>query len=86
MSKPICCIPECELSAWLVGRCSLHVKALKREHPDEFARLKAMSLNERDAEFRRTKNPPPPHWQYEGREDELAAMVEQQEQTQEPRQ
>jgi hypothetical protein len=45
-----------------------------REQPEDFKRLKDMTKDAQEREFCRTKNPPPPKWEFEGDEAALIAQ------------
>lgn len=75
--KKVCVEFGCENFRYTLGRCMRHALTLD---PKEKARLSKMSRKEREAEFAATLKVSIPHFEYEGNEEALIAMVEQQEQ------
>jgi hypothetical protein len=66
-----CCLPHCTVRVRAYGRCESHYLALTHR-PAEYVRLRAMTREEREVEFERTKHPPIPHFEYQGDEESLA--------------
>jgi len=72
-----CTEPGCDQPRFCYARCTAHFRQID---PALYERLKGMTRAERAAEFARlTAQPELPRWTYEGDEDSLARMVEQQE-------
>jgi hypothetical protein len=48
---------------------------MRNDHA-EFQRLQSLSIEQKEYEYRRTKNPPPPPWTYEPSDSQVQELIE----------